>query len=297
MQRIDGNTMLAGVVGHPVAHSLSPVMHNAAYAELGLNWAYLPLGLPDEVALRRFIALAPSLNLVGFNVTMPYKRAMLELCDEVAMTAQMAGAVNTVHLVDGRLVGYNTDGRGLLESLEHDAGFTPTGKTVVILGTGGAAGGAFVAFLLGRAARVTIVSREAERADALLSRMASHLRDVDARAMPLASAHSDVTSADLIVNATPLGMGRNDASPLPAEWLSGGQIVFDMVYGVSWPTALKQAAEAADARYIDGLGMLVSQGATTIDIWNTEQTPAPRDVMRAAALEMLAARARAERHL
>ena len=133
---ISGTTRLAGVIGWPLDHTLSPIMHNAVYERLGLNWVYLPFEFSDEIGLRRFMALAPSLRCVGFNVTMPFKQAALELCDEVAMAANMAGAVNTVHVVDGRLVGYNTDGRGLLETLENEAGFAPAGKRVVIGVTG-----------------------------------------------------------------------------------------------------------------------------------------------------------------
>ncbi len=105
---IDGRTRPAGVVGWPIGHTLSPAMHNAAYEELGLNWVYLPLAVPDQGALLRFADAARALPFVGFNVTMPYKQAILELCDEVAMLAQMAGAVNTVHCSEGRLIGYNT---------------------------------------------------------------------------------------------------------------------------------------------------------------------------------------------
>ena len=125
---IDGRTRPAGVVGWPVEHSLSPAMHNAAYESLGLNWVYLGFPAPDQNALLRLADAARSLPFVGFNVTMPHKQAMLELCDEVAMLAQMAGAVNTVHCVDGRLVGYNTDSRGLLESIEAEAHFSSEGR-------------------------------------------------------------------------------------------------------------------------------------------------------------------------
>lgn len=294
MQRIDGTTLLAGVVGHPLAHTLSPAMHNAAFEALGLNWVYVPIDLPDEVALRRFAAVAPSMNCIGFNVTMPYKRVMLELCDEAATTAQVAGAVNTVHVVDGRLIGYCTDGRGLLEALEHDAGVTPTGADVVIIGAGGAAGAAFVAFLLGKAARITLVNRSFARAEELLARMRGHLNDVEAHALPLAEAELVVRRADIIVNATPVGMHPSDPSPIPIAWLHEGQVVYDMVYGTAQPTELVAGARAVGARAYDGLGMLVRQGALAIDIWGGPELAAPRDVMMAAALDALRHRAVSE---
>lgn len=284
MNRIDGTTRLAAVVGHPLAHTLSPAMHNAAYAHLGLNWVYVPLDLADVTALRRFAALAPSLDIVGFNVTMPHKREMLELCDEVATTASMAGAVNTVHVTDGRTVGYNTDGRGLLEALESETGFRAQGKRVVILGSGGAAGAAFVAFVLARAASITVVGRRVEGARELVDRMSPHLQGVEATAVAATSAEAAVSSADLVVNATPVGMSPDDDSPVPAVWIHSTQTVFDMVYGTQRPTALVAAALAVGATAVDGLGMLVCQAALAIDIWNTgAQTPAPRDVMRRAA--------------
>ncbi len=136
MREIKGTTKLAGVVGNPLHHSLSPAMHNAAYEHLGLDWVYVPLLISDEVGLRRLLAAVTSLPFVGFNVTMPYKQAVLELCDELATAASMAGAVNTVHCTEGKLVGYNTDGRGLLESLEEETGLLVEGKDVVLSGIG-----------------------------------------------------------------------------------------------------------------------------------------------------------------
>lgn len=291
MTTIDGMTQLAGVIGRPLRHSLSPVMHNAVYDALHLNWVYVPFELDDEVGLRRFMALVPSLRCVGFNVTMPFKQAVLELCDEVAMAASMAGAVNTVHVVDGRLVGYNTDGRGLLEALQPEFGFVPAGKNVVLVGAGGAAGAAFVAFLLGRAASVTVVNRDFDRAEELVNRMTPHLGVTQARSVGIAMAEEYIRSADLIVNATSVGMKPDDASPVPSEWLKPGQLVYDMVYGTPAPTALVAGARAAGATAADGLGMLVCQGATAIDIWNdSKQTRTPREIMRTAAESALDAR-------
>lgn len=289
MQPIRGTTRLAGVVGNPLAHSLSPAMHNAVYEHLGLDWVYIPLEVSDEIGLRRLAAAAPSLPLVGFNITMPYKRAALELCDEVAMAAQMAGAVNAIHCKDGKLVGYNTDGRGLLEALETEAGFTPAGTHAVVVGAGGAAGAAAVALLLAKAARITIVNRSIDSAEELASRLYAH-----AGATVLEASSSDqaanaaFSSANLIVNATSVGMRPDDPSPVPSGIVGPGQVVYDMVYGTHEPTALLRDSRAAGAVALDGLGMLVCQGATSVDIWHTSaQTRTPRDVMRAAAEEAL----------
>lgn len=291
MVRITGTTQLAGVIGWPIEHSLSPAMHNAVYEELGLDWAYVPLPVADEIGLRRVVAAIRALPFVGFNVTMPYKAEVLELCDEVATAASMAGAVNTVHCVDGRLVGYNTDGRGLLESLHDDAGFSPEGKRVVVLGAGGAAGAAIVALICGRAAGVDVVSRDLVRAEKIVARVTPHLKSAEADAFTFDDAEQVVRDADLIVNATSLGMRAGDPSPIPASWIRGEQVVLDMVYGSEAPTALLTDARAAGAVALDGLGMLVGQGATAVDIWNEGRDGrTPRETMRRAAEAELARR-------
>jgi shikimate dehydrogenase len=217
---------------------------------------------------------------------MPYKQAMLELCDEVATLATMAGAVNTVHCVDGQLMGYNTDGRGMLESLISDAAFDPAGKSVAIIGSGGAAGAAVTALILAKAGSLELVNRDVSKADQLLERVEDRLRGMTVGVHPLdAAAGAVVRDVDLVINATPVGMGAEDPSPIPAEWLREGQVVLDMVYRPGG-TALLREAEQAGARSFSGLGMLVSQGALAIDIWggaDRAQFRAPRDVMRAAA--------------
>jgi shikimate dehydrogenase len=261
-------------------------MHNAAYEALGLNWVCLPFGVPDQRALLAFVEAARRLPFIGFNVTMPYKQAMLELCDEVATLATMAGAVNTVHCVDGQLMGYNTDGRGMLESLISDAAFDPAGKSVAIIGSGGAAGAAVTALILAKAGSLELVNRDVSKADQLLERVEDRLRGMTVGVHPLdAAAGAVVRDVDLVINATPVGMGAEDPSPIPAEWLREGQVVLDMVYRPGG-TALLREAEQAGARSFSGLGMLVSQGALAIDIWggaDRAQFRAPRDVMRAAA--------------
>jgi shikimate dehydrogenase len=292
MRDISGSTSLAGLIGHPLAHTLSPAMHNAVYKHLGLDWVYLPLEVDDEVGLRRLVAAIRSMNFVGFNVTMPFKQAVLELCDEVAMAASMAGAVNAVHCAEGRLVGYNTDGRGLLEALEMEAGFAPAGKNVVILGAGGAAGATIVALILARATSVTVVNRDYQRAEDLIERMAPHMGAVKGAALHISSAEEAVGNADLIVNATPVGMKPDDECVIPSAWIQPAQVVYDMVYGTPSPTALVREATLRGARALDGLGMLASQAATAVDIWNdSKQIRTPRNVMRQAAEEALEARA------
>ena len=265
---------------------------------MGVDLVYIPLPVADEAALCRVISAIRVLPFVGFNVTMPYKRAMLEYCDEVAMLAQMAGAVNTVHCVDGRLIGYNTDGRGLVDSLASEVGFDVAGKTVAVVGAGGAAGSALVSLVLGKAGRVVILNRTPGNAEMLADRVRPHARDTSVETAPLdEAAGSLVREADLLVNATSLGMRSEDPSPVPSAWLHEGQVIADMIYRAE-PTALVAAARAVGAIAVDGIGMLVAQGATALEIWCEEAgDTAPRDVMRQAAEDVLASqteRARGE---
>lgn len=290
--RITGRTRLAGIIGWPVEQSLSPVMHNAAYQAIEFDCVYVPLPVADETDLIRVVGAIRVLPFVGFNVTMPYKQVMLDLCDEVAMLAQMAGAVNTVHCVDGRLTGYNTDGRGLVDALSAEVGFEPAGTTVALVGSGGAAGSALVSLVLGKARLVTIVNRTRENAEALAERIRPHARETAIEVVALNEGADEVVrGADLVVNATPLGMQPGDPSPVPAAWMRSGQIVADMIYR-SEPTPIVAAARSIGATAVDGLGMLVAQGATALEIWCGESCgAASREVMRSTAEEALALRA------
>lgn len=286
--RIDGRTKLAGLVGWPIDRTLSPAMHNAAYEALGLNWAYLPFPIQDQRGLAAFVEAVRALPFVGFNVTMPHKQAILALCDEVAMFAQMADAVNTVHCVDGTLVGYNTDGRGLVDALRSETGFDPAGKKAAVIGAGGAAGAAVVGLILAKAASITLVNRSVERAEAVVDRMRPYLRGTAAEAVPLdLGARDAIENADLIVNATPVGMVEGDGSPVPPEWLHEGQVICDMIYQRP-ETELMRVGRAAGAAVIGGLPMLVEQGALAIEIWSgASQVNVPREVMRRAAEDSL----------
>lgn len=266
-------------------------MHNAAYEALGLDWVYLPFHVDDEMGLSRLCSAIRSMRFVGFNVTMPYKAAMLELCDEVATAAEMAGAVNTVHCADGKLIGYNTDGRGLLEALGSETPFVPAGADVVVLGAGGAAGAAIVGLVLAKVRSVTVVNRNLAHADELVERMSAHSGAVRLETASFQQAEEALRKAHLVVNATPVGMSPGDPSPIETSWIGPGQIVYDMVYGGAEATTLVSEARGAGAIAVDGVSMLVAQGAIAVDIWNDNgQVRAPRAVMRSAACTALAER-------
>lgn len=266
-------TCLAGVLGHPIKHSLSPVLHNAAFAEVGLDWAYVAFDVLDG-ACPVAVAGIRALGVRGLSVTMPHKRSVASVCDELSATAAALGAVNTVVRRGDRLIGDATDGPGFLASLRA-AGHDPAGTRCLVLGAGGAA--AAVVHALGRAgaSRVGVLARRPEAA-AEVAALAGGVGHV-ARA-------ADLAEADLVVNATSVGMSDTaGAGAVPFDLdlsvLGPGQIVVDLVYH-PLRTPLLVAAEAAGATPVDGLGMLVHQAALAFELWTG--VAAPLGVMAAA---------------
>ncbi len=265
---ITGATRLAAVIGSPVRHSRSPAIQNAAFAAAGLDWVYVAL----EVATGRgteAVRALPTLGIAGANVTMPHKAAAAAACDARTPAAARLQSVNTVIVRDdGSLLGDSTDGEGFLRSLA-DAGLDPSGRSVLLLGAGGAAR-AVAAALVERGARVEIAARRRDAADEL----ARVVGGVAVVAWPDAGP----AAAEIVVNATPLGMGGQDAPPVvPAA----EQWIVDLVYHpLDTPWLLR--ARAAGAHPVGGLGMLVHQAALSFEAWTG--VAAPLDAMRAAAM-------------
>ncbi len=272
---ITGATRLAGVIGHPVRHSLSPVLHNAAFAAAGLDWAYLAFDVaPGEAGAA--LAAMRTFGLGGLSVTMPHKTDVAELVDELDPAAAALGSVNTVVVLDdGRLAGHSTDGAGFVASLG-EAGVDPAGMRVAIVGAGGAARSVIDA--LGRAGveAIRVVNRSPGSA-AVAARLGAGRAAVGTTA--------DIASADLVINATSVGMGTGELAFDPGL-LHAGQVVADLVYHPI-DTELLVAAAARGARTVDGLGMLLHQAALQQALW-TGRTPSV-PVMRDAARRALAA--------
>ncbi|MGH2811457.1 MAG: shikimate dehydrogenase [Actinomycetota bacterium] len=279
---VDGSTRVVGIIGGPdqVRGSLSPRIHNAAFRALGMGWIYLPFPVTAEVetALRGLAAA----GVHGVNVTMPHKLEAARVCDRLVGTAATVRAANTVEVRDGRLVGHNTDGEGLIRFLRRDAGLEVSGATVLIAGAGGAAR-AIVAALAGAgAAEIAVAGREARRVE--------ELRDLSAGArfdaVQLAALSADrVGSADLIVNATPVG-SADEPPVVPAEWIRPGVTVVDLTYLPPSTRLLREAREHGAIAH-NGLGMLLHQAAMSFEIWTGVQPPI--DEMSAAALRELSA--------
>jgi shikimate dehydrogenase len=271
-------TQVAAVVGTPIRHSLSPVLFNAAFAAAGMDWTFVAFEVDVDHAAAALDG-ARALGVRGLSVTMPLKSTMAGLVDRSSPRAQRLGAVNSVRITDGRTEGDNTDGPGLLDALHAECGFEAGGKAAVVLGAGGAAR-AVVLALAEAGASVTVLNRSSERA-AVAAELAGGAGTVGTEA--------DVADADVVINATSVGMAGTDSAgqlPLDPARLRGDQLVVDLVYH-PLRTPLLDAAAARGATTAGGLGMLVHQAARQFRWWTG--VDAPLDAMRAAAGRALGA--------
>lgn len=297
MTTISGKTQLVGLLGWPVAHSLSPAMHNAAAAALGLDLAYVPLPVRAEDVATAVRALS-ALHFLGANVTVPHKQAVIPFLDELDPGARAIGAVNTIvngqwSIADGQwstvngqlLTGHNTDWSGFLADLR-ELGVEVAGRDCLVLGAGGSARA--VAYGLASAGgRVQVLARRPEQAQALVEAIGPQVVGMQGwlNGWPLAELATAVrhTTAPLIVNTTPLGMSPQiDRSPWPDDLpIPSGAFVYDLVYNPATTQLMRQAA-AQDCQTANGLGMLLWQGAQAFRLW-TGHTP-DTTIMRAALL-------------
>jgi len=276
---ITGSTRLIGIIGDPVEHSLSPRLHNAAFAALHLDYAYVPLRVRGDDIGPAVKGLA-ALGFRGANVTIPHKGAVLPYLDRLSEDARLAAAVNTIVVEDGRLHGYNTDVDGVRIALVEATGERLEGQRALILGAGGAARAAGLA-LARLGATLTIVNRTPAAAERLAALVAAAVPGAECRWHAL----SELTAAEVarqrvIVNATSLGMSGESKVPARlADTVTAGQVVFDVVYTPA-STELLAAAQARGATVVDGLSMLVGQAAGAFSLWTGR--PAPLEVMRHA---------------
>lgn len=288
---LTGATRVAGVIGDPVGHSLSPVLHNAAFAALGIDWVYVAFRVAAGQGGAAVEAMR-ALDLAGLSVTMPHKEDAARAVDRLGPGAAVLGAVNTVswsrRTEDAELVGESTDGAGFLAALTGDEGFDPTGRACVVLGTGGAARAVVLALSGAGAASVAVVGRRMEAAE-----RAAQVGGREARAVNPTSGSSEDSSlpnligaADLLVNATPVGMTVGTAIPfdIEAAWLPKSLFVADLVYSPA-TTPLIVAARSAGAQCCNGLGMLIHQAARQVELWTGR--PAPLEAMSAAVVARL----------
>ena len=265
---VSGTTRLAAVIGHPVAHSFSPALHNAAFAATGLDWVYVALDVAPGGVPRAFDGVR-ALGIAGLSVTMPHKEAAAAAADELTDDARLLDAVNCIVNRNGTLVGHNTDGAGLLAALAADVGYAPHGARCVVLGAGGAARATVLALARADAAEIAVVARRPERAA-----VAAELGGDAGVVVDAAQAPSRIAAADLVVNATPVGMGRPspDDIPLDLAGLRSGQVVVDLVYQPLL-TPLVAGARERGLVAVNGLGMLVRQAALAFELWTGVDAP------------------------
>lgn len=266
---------LVGVFGDPVDGNPTCVVEEAAFRALGLNWRYLTCRVAVEDladAMRGMRAV----GMRGVNLTMPHKIEVIQYLDELTEAARIIGAVNTVVERDGRLIGENTDGKGFVRSLK-DADIALAGKTVTILGAGGAARAIGVECALNGANKIIIVNRNAERGTALRDAIAENT-DAQAEYIPWAGTAPVPEQTDILVNATCVGLfpDVNACPDIDYETIEKGMIVCDVVFNPAMPVFLQKARQRG-ARTISGLGMLVNQAALNFEIWT--DVKAPREVM------------------
>ncbi len=255
------------VIGYPVAHSLSPRMHQPALDEAGIDARYIKLEVePGQVA--RAFARMQELGFTGCNVTVPHKFEALAACDEVDPGARQMGAVNTVVFRDECVTGFNTDGYGFEEAVRETLGFTLAGSTVLIVGAGGGAGGAIASHCAARGvARLILVNRSLDKIEELASRLHRYHGAVEIITSGLEEARLPklAAAAALIVNTSSLGLKADDPSPLPPGCISASHAVYDTIYRPG--TAFQEAAKAAGAKVGTGQAMLLHQGVRAFQHW------------------------------
>ena len=266
---IRGTTELFGLIGHPVAHSLSPQIHNFLFRRLGIDACYLAFSVPPE-RLKEAVQGLKALGVRGWNVTHPYKRAVIPLLDHLSPEARAIGAVNTVRREGEVFAGYNTDAEGFRRAL-HEEGIEVRGARAVVLGSGGAGAAVIWALLHAGALEVVLCSRNPGNAQ----KRFQNLQAASLRIIRLDGEHlaEELAQADLLVNATPVGSGAFlGQTPVPAPLLHRNLTVIDLIYAPS-RTRLIEEAEEKGARTINGLGMLLHQAFLAFELWTGLSVP------------------------
>lgn len=257
---ISGRTRVAGVIGWPVEHSLSPVLHAAGFASLDIDWTYVAFPTPPD-SVQRVVEAARTLGIAGLSVTMPHKTAVVDLCDALTDSARVLQSVNTIEFrSDGRSIGHSTDGDGLVDSLRH-GGVDPTSRDVLVLGFGGAGRAVCDALRRHGAKRIVVTNRSIVSPDRL-----DAMGLIGAEVIPWSDRNDVASSCDLVINCTSVGMGDDSSSPLTDSVFSDRHVAIDIVYHPS-ETPFLRAARTRGARTIGGIGMLVHQAARQEEIW------------------------------
>ncbi len=280
---ISSKTKICGIIGDPIEHTMSPVMHNAAFKNKGVDYVYLAFRVKKE-ELSKAIEGMRALNIRGLNITIPHKVAVIPFLDELDSLADKIGAINTVVNNDGVLKGYNTDATGFLQALR-ERGIEPKGKSVVILGAGGASRA--ISFILAeRGSSLVILNRTWDKAKICTDRISEIFqREATALKLDRENLAAALSKADILINATSVGMSPNiDETPVTSDLLRPSLVVYDIVNNPI-KTRLQREAEAVGAKTISGLDMLVWQGALAFEKWTSLK--APVELMREKVIKVL----------
>lgn len=269
-QPINGKTQLYGVIGHPIEHSLSPIIQNAALAHYDMNGVYLPL-LVNTDTLESAIHGIKALNLQGINVTVPFKELVIPYLDDLAPNAQALGAVNTIVNDNQRLIGHNTDGEGFLISLTQDGHTDVTNKAICIIGAGGSARAILHTLLKEKPKSLSLVNRSPKNAQRIANNYETDIQVLELASQDLGK---HLESQDIIIQTTPIGMGdTKTSSPITDfSWVKPQQICYDIIYNPSLTPFLKES-KARGASIIGGIGMLVGQGALAFQLFTKKAPP------------------------
>ena len=272
---ITGKTKIVGIIGCPLGHSLSPLIHNAAFAALELDYAYIPLPVqPDD--LGQVVTGLKTMGFVGANVTIPHKVTIMPYLDELDASAQLAGAVNTIVITAGRSIGYNTDAQGFIHSLTTKS-IPVKGKTAVIMGAGGAARAVICGLAAAGIDRIIIGTRSAAKLQEFVKLLPEKttIQGYDWHGEDFVNA---LTQCDILINCTPIGMSSSLEVQLPIHWkdVKSTAIVCDLIYNPP-VTQFLADAQSRGHRTMNGAGMLVEQGALAFELWTKEK--APRSIM------------------
>ncbi len=273
---MDKQKKLLGIIGHPVAHSLSPLMHNSASEYLSLPYTYNAFDV-EPANLKKALDGMRAIGIAGINVTVPYKEKVVPFLDSLDENAIQIGAVNTITLKSGKLFGSNTDGIGFIRSLKKSR-FRPRGKSVAMIGAGGSARAIAVSLFKAGISSLSIINRSGARGKNLVNALKNigECRFISSRS---AEALKAVSSSDLVIQTTSLGMKMSDPLPLAGANLRKGQYLYDIIYAPKETRFLKNA-RARGARTINGLGMLLYQGSESFKIWTGRRFPEEKVLKR-----------------
>jgi shikimate dehydrogenase len=282
---MNGRARWLGIIGYPIRHSLSPLMHNAAFEALDMAYSYIALEV-EPPRMRSAVNALQSLGFRGFNVTIPHKQRIMAFLDRLTPEAKLIGAVNTVEIKRNRLIGHNTDGRGFTWAFRDETGRSVAGQRVLLIGAGGAARAVAFQLVLDGVRTLLIANRSSQRAQGLARNLRRLSNRCDISVLPWIEEafKTGAQQSDIIINATSVGMNPFDPPLLSSAILSPHHVVCDLIYK-PLVTALLKQAQTAGATAVSGLGMLVHQGALSFEIWTGRRPPV--EIMREALRQAL----------